>query len=112
MSAVRLPRRAARCLPVYGVAAQGARSVSTQNQAKPSPSETFALRSITVHEKVVVRFVIDPAGVVASVQSIPGTTMPDARVTSCVIDEYVKLRFPKPAGGQVGVVYPIAFSPG
>jgi hypothetical protein len=55
-----------------------------------------------------VRFVIDRDGTVTSAQD-DGSTVPDAAVVNCVVNEYSKLSFPRPEGGIVTVVYPIDF---
>jgi hypothetical protein len=39
------------------------------------------------------------------------STLPDRDVANCILDVFRQLRFPKPAGGIVTVVYPIQFSP-
>lgn len=61
--------------------------------------------------KVVVRFVIDRQGYVASATDA-GSTIPDPQVVDCVVRGYTSLVFPKPDGGIVTVVYPIIFNPG
>lgn len=68
------------------------------------------------------KFVIDTEGRVSSAQAAPNTKFganepdsppfPDADVTKCVVDVFATLRFPKPDGGIVTVVYPIIFNPG
>ena len=61
---------------------------------------------------VLLRFVIDPSGAVASGQSEAASTMPDKEVVACVVQELKTLRFPRPNGGFVTVVYPLVFKPG
>ncbi|MFO0675673.1 MAG: AgmX/PglI C-terminal domain-containing protein [Polyangiaceae bacterium] len=61
--------------------------------------------------RVGVKFVIDREGAV-STASDGGSDLPDASVVSCVVRGFSNLSFPKPEGGIVTVVYPIAFSPG
>jgi hypothetical protein len=39
------------------------------------------------------------------------TTMPDPKVTECVLSHFRGLRFPAPDGGIVTVVYPLVFAP-
>jgi TonB family protein len=59
---------------------------------------------------VSVRFVIDRDGRV-SLSELDESTLDDD-VTNCVVDGFRKLKFPRPEGGVVTVVYPINFSPG
>ncbi len=77
--------------------------------------------------RVTVRFVINREGSVETSQNAasdpippdavapPSSTtlpaMPDAKVVDCVVAVVKKLKFPKPDGGTVTVVYPFAFSP-
>jgi len=61
--------------------------------------------------RVVIRFVITQEGTVRDVTD-HGSDIPDPEVVACVQGVYFKLRFPKPEGGIVTVVYPIRFSPG
>jgi hypothetical protein len=58
-----------------------------------------------------VRFVIDRQGHVADA-SDGGSTLPDPDVIACIVKGFADLSFPKPEGGIVTVVYPIAFAPG
>jgi TonB family protein len=61
--------------------------------------------------QVRVRFVIDRTGAVADAVSA-GSTMPDATVVQCALQEFRGLKFPPPEGeASVTVVYPIDFSP-
>ncbi len=60
---------------------------------------------------VIARFVIDREGKVQHVAD-GGSTLPDEKVKSCVLQSFYKLRFPPPAGGIVTVVYPIRLEPG
>ena len=61
--------------------------------------------------RVSIQFVIDREGRVASAGD-DGSDLPDPKVIQCVVDAFKKLRFPKPEGGIVTVVYPIIFQPG
>lgn len=54
------------------------------------------------------RFVINEDGSVGAVE-VQNNTIPDCTVATCVRDGYKGLRFPKPPGGKVTVVYPIIF---
>ncbi|HSC88963.1 MAG TPA: AgmX/PglI C-terminal domain-containing protein [Polyangiaceae bacterium] len=67
-------------------------------------------RDASLTGKVIVRFVIGRDGTVTAKGAAPESTMPDAAVTACVLDEFAKLVFPQPEGGIVTVVYPIQFS--
>lgn len=61
--------------------------------------------------RVMARFVIDRDGSVSNVAD-GGSDLPDAEVTTCVLKAFYGLRFPRPDGGIVTVVYPIMLSPG
>jgi hypothetical protein len=61
--------------------------------------------------RVAVKFVIDREGRVTCAEDFQ-SDMPDRQIIRCIVAEYRKLRFPKPEGGVVTVVYPIIFSPG
>jgi hypothetical protein len=58
--------------------------------------------------RVVTLFTIGRDGVV-SYASSDHSTMPDERVTSCVVRSFEGLRFPRPEGGRATVTYPIDF---
>ena len=60
--------------------------------------------------KVTVRFTIQRDGSVTDL-AVVESQLPET-ATSCIVDAYRKLVFPKPFGGTVTVVYPILFSPG
>ena len=79
--------------------------------------------------KLTTRFVIERDGAVSSASDVhdaippqrePGKALvfgqeeprfPDTSVVSCVVARFSELKFPKPNGGIVRVVYPIIFSP-
>jgi hypothetical protein len=61
--------------------------------------------------KVTVRFVIERDGTVSGATD-SGSDLPDAAVVACVVKGFGTLKFPKPDGGLVTVVYPIVFNPG
>ncbi|MET0791417.1 MAG: AgmX/PglI C-terminal domain-containing protein, partial [Polyangiaceae bacterium] len=61
--------------------------------------------------RVTARFVIGREGAVTNAAN-GGSDMPDASVTSCVVQAFYGLSFPKPENGIVMVSYPILFSPG
>ena len=62
--------------------------------------------------RITVRFVIGRDGsVTAAKLDDEQTQIPDEAVADCVVRAYRDLRFPKPEGGIVTVVYPIMFSP-
>ena len=60
--------------------------------------------------KVQVRFVIARDGSVNHVASDHSTLL-DSEVLRCVVEEFNQLRFPKPDGGIVTVVYPLMLTP-
>jgi hypothetical protein len=68
-------------------------------------------RNAKLGGRVMARFVIDRDGSVSNVAD-GGSDMPDAEVTACVLKAFYGLRFPRPDGGIVTVVYPIMLSPG
>jgi hypothetical protein len=65
-------------------------------------------RSLT--GRVTVRFVIGSDGSVKTT-SDGGSDLPDPDVIQCVFDAFRALKFPKPEGGIVTVVYPIQLAP-
>jgi TonB family protein len=73
--------------------------------------EAGLARNPKLKGRVTVRFVIDRDGRV-SLSDLVKSTLGDEATTSCVVDGYRRLRFPKPDGGVVTVVYPVHFSPG
>jgi hypothetical protein len=68
-------------------------------------------RDPTLAGRIAVRFVIERDGSVSRA-GVAGNDMPDCDVSSCLVRIYKTLRFPKPDGGIVTVVYPIMFAPG
>ncbi|MBN9160520.1 MAG: hypothetical protein BGO98_18400 [Myxococcales bacterium 68-20] len=69
-------------------------------------------RDARLRGRVAVRFTIDPTGYVAEARPDDTTDMPDREVVDCVVRGFTLLRFSKPEGGSVKVVYPIVFNPG
>jgi hypothetical protein len=61
--------------------------------------------------RVTARFVIGREGAVTNAAN-GGSDMPDSGVTSCVVQAFYGISFPKPENGIVMVSYPIMFSPG
>jgi hypothetical protein len=61
--------------------------------------------------RVTTKFVIDTDGNVGMTAD-GGSDMPDPKVVACVVRGFGALKFPKPEGGMVTVVYPIQFNPG
>jgi len=61
--------------------------------------------------RVTTKFVIDREGAVSLVAD-GGSDLPDQAVIQCVVRVFGSLRFPKPDGGIVTVVYPWIFNPG
>lgn len=53
-----------------------------------------------------IRFVIEADGKVGQAEDV-GSKMPDAKVTTCIIEGFKTLQFPKPEKGTAVVVYPI-----
>ena len=60
--------------------------------------------------RVSVRFVINRDGAVSTAGN-GGSDLPDSSVVSCIVRSFYGLSFPKPEGGIVTVVYPIALTP-
>jgi hypothetical protein len=63
----------------------------------------------TLAGHVKARIVIGSEGRVASVAA-DSSNLPDP-VVRCVLDELGKLVFPRPDGGSLTVLYPVAFAP-
>jgi hypothetical protein len=61
--------------------------------------------------RVSMRIVIGKAGAVIYV-SDGGSTLPDSEVAACFRSVFSEMCFPRPEGGIVTVVYPIALDPG
>jgi beta-lactamase regulating signal transducer with metallopeptidase domain len=61
--------------------------------------------------RVTVSFVIARDGSVRGAAD-HGSTLADADVVACVVRGFSALAFPPPDGGEVSVIYPIAFAPG
>jgi hypothetical protein len=61
----------------------------------------------TVH----VNFVIPESGTVTQVSS-GGSTLPDQKVATCVLQSFVGMRFPPPKGGSIMATYPVELAPG
>jgi len=58
-----------------------------------------------------IRFVIDREGIVQN-PTLESSTLPDDQVNQCVVAVFSSLKFPKPEGGIVSVVYPLKFELG
>lgn len=72
--------------------------------------ETAAKKRAALRGRVVVRFVIDAKGAVASAVD-GGSDIADKTVVDCVVKGFTNLSFPQPEGGVVSVVYPLIFAP-
>lgn len=68
-------------------------------------------RNAQLTGRVSARFVIGRDGSVSSVTD-GGSDMADDEVRICVLKAFYGLRFPRPSGGIVTVVYPIVLAPG
>jgi hypothetical protein len=73
--------------------------------------EAGLARNPKLKGRVSVRFIIDRSGHV-SLSELQDGTLRDAEATTCIVEGFRKLRFSKPDGGVVTVVYPLMFSPG
>jgi hypothetical protein len=60
--------------------------------------------------RVTVRFDVEADGTVIRYEPVC-TSLPDPRVVSCIAQHFTGLKFPKPTGGSVRVVYPIMLTP-
>jgi hypothetical protein len=67
-------------------------------------------RNPALHGRVETQFVIGRDGAVTFAVDA-GSDLPDRAVVRCVVEVFRDLSFPAPAGGTVGVVYPLTFSP-
>lgn len=70
--------------------------------------EAALARNRELKGRVSARFVIDRDGNVSN----GGSNLPDEETISCVLRAFYDIRFPKPEGGIVTVVYPIMLEPG
>ena len=61
--------------------------------------------------RVLIRFVITESGDVKDATD-GGSDVPDAQVVGCIAREFSRLKFPRPDGGRVTVVYPLMLEPG
>lgn len=77
-------------------------------QAYASCYEAARTRKPGLRGRFTVRFRIEPAGTVSTVE-VRGAGA-DATFTTCLADIVKSLSFPKPRGGEVDVVYPLDFS--
>jgi hypothetical protein len=68
-------------------------------------------RDPKLHGELRVRFTIVETGRAVRVEDA-GSTLRAPRVVSCMLAEFSTLRFPRPEGGFVTVVYPMLFSGG
>ena len=64
-------------------------------------------RTPDLHGRVAAFLRISPSGAVGEVEMRPDR---DARLSSCLADEIKALKFPKPKGGSIDVVYPLDFA--
>ncbi len=71
-------------------------------------------RNPNLQGKIAARFTIETDGSVTHAEDVSeaGEAIPDPAVASCVVAVFAVLKFPKPEGGVVKVVYPIVFNPG
>jgi hypothetical protein len=72
---------------------------------------TGVRRNPSLAGRVAVRFVIRRSGAVDKVAIDPSSTLIDAELDSCLVDAFALLSFPQPEGGEVGVLYPMVFTP-
>src|SRR5206468_2121858 len=56
--------------------------------------------------RITVHFVVDRDGWVRTTK-LNGTELADARVSECIVREFVGLRYPSPEGDRISVVYPL-----
>jgi hypothetical protein len=61
--------------------------------------------------KVTMRFVVDEDGNVGDLRTVC-TSLPDAKVVSCMAERFAKFQFAKRPGSRLTVVFPITFDPG
>jgi hypothetical protein len=73
--------------------------------------ESGLKKNAKLEGRVMARFVIGRDGTVTKVTD-EGSTLPDPDVVACVLKAFNQLKFPKPEGGIVTVVYPIMLAPG
>ena len=61
--------------------------------------------------RVAVHFVIGRSGAVSKAEIDPSSTLADADLGACLVTAFKALSFPQPEGGEVGVTYPMVFTP-
>jgi hypothetical protein len=86
------------------------RSVRSRLWAFQRCYEDGLKRDPMLQGRVVVQLTIGIDGRVTNVRRDPMTTLEDTVVLDCILADYKKMRFPKPEGGAVNVVYPVAFT--
>jgi TonB family protein len=90
-----------------GVAGQGKSFVGLD--IDNASVESSMLRSADIEGRLLLDFVIGPAGLVTST-SVKESSLNDPRLDDCVIRRLTKWQFPKPKGGvNVSVSYPFIF---
>jgi hypothetical protein len=60
--------------------------------------------------RITVHFVVDRDGWVRTAK-LNGSELADTRVSQCIVNEFVGLRYPSPEGDRISVVYPLVFAP-
>jgi hypothetical protein len=92
-----------------------ARLVQSSIEAR-APRMRACYRAAMTHDpslrgEVRMRFVVSESGRAIRVEDA-GSKLRDPRMLSCMKQEFSALRFPRPEGGFVTIVYPMLFSPG
>jgi hypothetical protein len=109
---VQVGASAVRGKPAGRIAPDAIQAIVRANMARMrSCYEQRLLPCPNLQARVAIEIVIDLEGRVTSAVDAR-SDLPDRQVVQCVADEFKKLRFPKPQGGILTVVYPIIFSPG
>lgn len=87
-------------------------AITTELGAIRGCYERSLQRDPTLQGQVVVKFVIDKVGAVASAET-KSSDVGDAEMEACINDVILGIEFPAPEGGGIVIVsYPFVFEPG
>lgn len=73
--------------------------------------EEGVARNPALAGRVVIRFVIEEGTETPKLVTLDDSDLLDDAVVSCLVNEFKALRFPKPQGGNVTVIYPLTLTP-
>ena len=73
--------------------------------------ENALRKSPHISGRIAIHFVISRSGEVGTTTVERSSTIDDADFRACLVGAFGKLQFPQPEGGEVGVTYPMLFTP-